>query len=183
MMTGDPSAPTVTSDTEEETPSGGKGRFAAFLRGLNPRQRLLSFCGAVLASLVAAYLFAWLPLHDHGPSRSLVIANQVTNGPIMKEDTQPVLLSTVPVNFCAQAQTCVPGVALHSGDKVEAICQRSDGPVTTNGNLQDPGDDANPDLVVSRRWYKVRWHGIEGFVSEAWVRADDRGGKGLPTCS
>jgi len=141
----------------------------------------MSFAGAVLASLVAAFVYASLT-RGEAPGHTVVVSNQRTNGPTMVEDEQPLVLSTEPVNFCAQAHTCVPGVALHTGDTVVALCQHPDGQVATNGNPQDPGDDVNPGLSVSTRWYKVRWHDVVGYVAEVWLREDARGGLGLPSC-
>jgi hypothetical protein len=114
---------------------------------------------------------------------TLVVDNRVTAGAVMREDRQPVSLTSRAIAYCGRAGCVLPDTERHSGQSYRpATCQLS-GERVTNGNDGDPADDANPGRFESRRYYGVRLSdGVLGYVSEVWIRARDRGGLGLPRC-
>lgn len=113
---------------------------------------------------------------------TLVVDNRVTNGgAAMREDT-PAYLSTVTRNFCKRDGCALVGTDMGSGASVVAECSTF-GDRTTNGQDNSTIDDANSGLYSSTRWYGIRWgDGRFGYLSEVWIRAADRGGKGLRAC-
>lgn len=115
--------------------------------------------------------------------RVIVVDNRVTNGAGMREDPTPVRLTTQPWTFCSSRGCNIGGTDRVSGQSYDAaVCQRA-GERTTNGNDSSPADDANPRRFESTRYYGVRLsNGTFGYVSEVWIRADFRGGLGLPGC-
>ena len=124
------------------------------------------------------------PPQDSPPKERVIsVFNQVTNGPTqMREDDQPAYLSTVTENMCRTRGCQLGGTEVGTGARLMAVCQTS-GAHTTNGNNHDPADDNNPQRYESTLWYKVRWSdGRVGFISEVWIAAGDRGGRGLPAC-
>lgn len=116
-------------------------------------------------------------------SAVLTVDNRVTNGGSMREDSTPTRLTTAPRAFCGSRGCNIAGTERSSGGTYDsAVCQTS-GERITNGNDQDPSDDGNPERFESTRYYGVRLsNGVFGYVSEVWIRASDRGGKGLPQC-
>ncbi|MEU1572046.1 hypothetical protein ABZ519_12980 [Streptomyces collinus] len=121
---------------------------------------------------------------DPAPSRPVTVYNKVTNGPHqMREDDSPAYLSSATKNFCADKGCALPGTEVRTGDTLTAVCQVS-GDRTTNGDDRDPGDDSNPELAETRRWYGIRGpDGGLGYISAVWIDAGQRDGLGLPTCS
>ncbi len=117
------------------------------------------------------------------PSRTIVVQNQVTNGATgMREDSTQAYLSTSATPKCRLNGCMVPDTWLNTGDSLTATCW-THGQEMTNGMRHDPVDDANPGLVTSTLWYRARTSGgREGLISEVYIRADDRGGLGLPSC-
>jgi hypothetical protein len=52
-----------------------------------------------------------------------------------------------------------------------------------NYNLDSSESKQNPHRAVSTRWYRAMLHdGRRGYISEVYIAAADRGGKGLPNC-
>ncbi|MES4892501.1 hypothetical protein [Streptomyces sp. NPDC096012] len=121
-------------------------------------------------------------------SRTVTVSNKVTNGPSeMREDDSAAYLSSVTKNHCADDHCAddhcaLAGTELHTGDTVAATC-RTEGDRTTNGEDRNARDDGNPGLAESTLWYGVRWtDGRFGYLSVVWIRPDQRGGLGLPSC-
>ena len=113
--------------------------------------------------------------------RQVVVDNRVTDGGGMREDT-PAYLSTEKRNYCMSNGCTVAGTGVGSGTRLTALCQSSGEP-TTNGQDCSAVADANPGLVSSDRWYRVRHPGgATGWLSEVWLEAPARGGLGLPAC-
>ncbi|MGC4864735.1 hypothetical protein ACLQ3B_04775 [Micromonospora sp. DT53] len=123
------------------------------------------------------------PPPPHSPSRTIVVQNQVTNGATgMREDSSQAYLSTQTAPKCRLNGCMIPNTWLSTGDSLTAICW-TNGQEMTNGMRYDPVDDGNPGLVTSALWYRARAAGgPEGWISEVYIRADDRGGLGLPSC-
>jgi len=117
------------------------------------------------------------------PEKRLIIDNRVTNGMGMREDPIPVRLTTKPWKLCGSRGCNINGTERISGQSYEwAICQ-TQGERTTNGHDTNASDDANPLRFESTRYYGVRLaSGVFGYVSEVWIRAQDRGGLGLRQC-
>jgi Cutinase/von Willebrand factor type A domain len=117
------------------------------------------------------------------PGKRLIVDNRVTNGMGMREDPIPARLTTQPWKFCGSRGCNINGTERVSGQSYEwAICQ-TQGERTTNGHDTDAGDDANPLRFESTRYYGVRLaNGVFGYVSEVWIRGEDRGGLGLRQC-
>lgn len=113
---------------------------------------------------------------------ALVVDNRVTNGSTaMREDT-PAYLSTVTRNFCKRDGCALGGTDVGSGNGLTAECTVI-GDRTTNGQDNSTIDDGNAGLYSSTRWYGIRWgDGRFGYISEVWIRGQDRGGKGLRGC-
>lgn len=121
-------------------------------------------------------------LPTSGPT--LEIWNKVTNGAnLMRDDAHPAYLSTVPRNFCKDADCAIPGTDVSTGDTVgPAVCQQN-GARTTNGDESSTVDDNNPGLYSSEIWYGVRGpDDTIGYISDVWVRPSRRGGLTLPDC-
>ena len=188
----------------EASPSGQPTPLRGRLVSLTSRRRAIAVAGLVLLILTGAVI-TWGVLSHRGattdhrtnpagvpngqdggsgsPGRTLTIYNLVTNGADqMQEDPHPVYLSAVARNFCKRDGCALAGTDMHSGAKVQAVCQ-TQGASTTNGDETSPLDDRNPGLYRSTLWYGVRWpDGRLGFISEVWVAATERGGRGLPRC-
>jgi hypothetical protein len=126
------------------------------------------------------------PAPAPGPSNPasvrLTVDNRVTNGSTqMREDTA-AYLSTVTRNYCKRDGCMLGGTEVGSGAGLTAECTTL-GDRTTNGQDNSAVDDSNPGLYSTTRWYGIRWgDGRFGFISEAWIAAGDRGGKGLRAC-
>lgn len=119
------------------------------------------------------------------PARSVAITvdNRVTNGMGMREDSTPARLLTQPWVRCTARGCNIYGTERASGQNYDAAVCQTFGERTTNGHDTDPNDDGNPLRFESTRYYGVRLaDGTFGFVSETWIRADFRGGLGLPGC-
>jgi hypothetical protein len=112
----------------------------------------------------------------------LTVYNKVTDGANQMRERTPAYLSTKPRNNCRNAGCIIPGIELGTGATVTSFCQVR-GAQTTNGRVQDPSDDRNPELFTSDLWYGIRWSdGRIGYISEVWIWPDDRGGLGLSEC-
>ena len=117
------------------------------------------------------------------PRHVLVVDNRVTNGMGMREDSTPARLQTQPWVFCVSRGCVIYGTERSSGQTYDAAVCQTFGERTTNGHDTNPSDDANPERFESTRYYGVRLaNGTFGYVSEVWIRADYRGGLGLPGC-
>jgi hypothetical protein len=115
--------------------------------------------------------------------RILTVDNRVTNAMGMREDDLPARLLTQPWTHCTARGCNIYGTERSSGQTYDAAVCQTHGERTTNGDDGDPRDDANPLRFESTRYYGVRLtNGVFGYVSEAWIRADFRGGLGLPAC-
>jgi hypothetical protein len=99
------------------------------------------------------------------------------------DDSHPAYLSTVPRNFCKDADCAVPGTDVLTGATIgPAVCQRG-GAQATNGDEGTTVDDKNSGLYISDTWYGVRQpDNTIGYISDVWVRPSQRGGLGLPDC-
>jgi hypothetical protein len=114
--------------------------------------------------------------------RQVVIQNMVLNGPTaMVEGDPPIYFSTQMRAVCRLNGCMVPDSWMNSGTVITVTCQ-AQGPQMTNSNLHDPSDDSNPGLATSTLWYQGSGNGKSGWISEIWIRADGRGGLGLPGC-
>jgi hypothetical protein len=116
-------------------------------------------------------------------TRVITVDNRVTNAGGMREDTTPARLTTQPWIRCGSRGCNINGTERSSGGTYDAAYCQTTGERTTNGNDSNANDDANPERFESTRYYRVRLsNGTEGYVSEVWIRAADRGGLGLPGC-
>jgi len=120
---------------------------------------------------------------NEGPGKILRVYNKVTSGPErMREDIEPVSLSTKPVAFCGGRDVCIEETERETrGIYDAAVCQR-EGEAITNGQDTGGSDDDNPGLFTSTLYYGVRLDDTFGYVSEVWIDPKDRGGLGLPPC-
>jgi hypothetical protein len=74
------------------------------------------------------------------------------------------------------------GTEITTGSTLTARCQVQ-GDRTTNGQDGSSGDDTNPGLFTSTRWYGITWpDGRFGYISEVWIEPAYHGGLGLLTC-
>lgn len=124
------------------------------------------------------------PQHEASPGKVLRIYNKVTSGPErMREDDEPVSLVMKAAAYCGVGNCQVPDTNRETGDTYDAaVCQRQ-GEEVTNGQDTSPIDDDNPGLFSSRLYYGVRLDDDTfGYVSEAWISPEDRGGLSLPRC-
>lgn len=114
---------------------------------------------------------------------ALTIDNLVAFGLTMREDKQPVVLTSRPWIDCGPRGCNVPGTVRWTGDVYDgAVCQ-AQGDTMRNGNgvAGRGADRGNRSSVESKLYYGVRLrNGKTGFVSEVWVR--ERGGQALPVC-
>jgi hypothetical protein len=145
--------------------------------------RWASAAAAALAIVVAATLS--LSGEAHVAKRSvLTIDNRVAIGhDTLKEDTQPVVLTSHPYANCGPRDCNIGETERGSGDVYDAAVCQIQGDAMTNGNDTATGgaDDDNRGRISSLRYYGVRLrNGKTGYVSEVWVR--ERGGQSLPTC-
>ncbi len=117
------------------------------------------------------------------PRKILTVDNRVTNGPTMREDPVLLRLTTLPLTRCGSRGCLINGTERVTGGTYDAAVCQTVGERFTNGHDTSPDDDANPDLYESTLYYGVRLaDNTFGYVSEVWIRRDDRGGLGLPTC-
>jgi hypothetical protein len=118
------------------------------------------------------------------PQKPVVVYNKVTSGGRrMVEDINPAVLSTRAVNRCQALDCAMPGTEMRTGVSVNVVCHTR-GESTTNGNDSSPTDDTNRELYESDLWYGVQLpDGRVGYLSEVWVRPEDRHGLNLPNCS
>jgi hypothetical protein len=115
--------------------------------------------------------------------RVITIDNRVTDGAGMREDATPVSLGSQPWASCSRRGCAISDTDRRSGDTYDAAVCQTTGDRVTNGQDANPADDANPSRFESTRHYGVRLpDGTFGYVSETWVRPEDRGGLGLPVC-
>lgn len=98
------------------------------------------------------------------------------------EDSTSAYLSTVPQPRCRANGCMVPGTDMWSGYQLTVRCW-GNGAWMTNENLSDSRDDNNPYKWSSTLWYMGVWpDGREGWISEIYIVAENRGGMGLPSC-
>ena len=117
------------------------------------------------------------------PRKILTVDNRVTNGPTMREDPVLLRLTTQPRTRCGTLGCLINGTERVTGGTYDAAVCQTVGERFTNGHDTSPDDDANPDLYESTLYYGVRLaDNTFGYVSEVWIRREDRGGLGLPTC-
>lgn len=99
----------------------------------------------------------------------------------MREDT-PAYLSTQTQPYCKRQGCALAGTDMSSGASLTAVCWTT-GSRMTNGQEESSIDDNNPGLFTSSHWYvAVRGDGRRGYISEVYIAASDRSGKGLPDC-
>ncbi|MGC4864734.1 hypothetical protein ACLQ3B_04770 [Micromonospora sp. DT53] len=138
--------------------------------------------GLVVAAVVLlAGAIAYLATRPE--NRIIEVRNEVTNGPIdTREDDVPAFLSTRPQPNCRPGDCRIAGTDLTTGMRITATCHTA-GPRMTNGEDASEIDDRNPGLSTSSLWYKAQTaDGKEGFISEVYIRPEDRGGLGLLRC-
>src|SRR4051794_11827321 len=117
-----------------------------------------------------------------GGDREVVVHNVVTNGASAVREDTAAYLSSRPEIYCKSRGCAIDGLNFHTSDRLRVTCQVA-GDRTTNGDDSTTQDDANPALYSSTLWYGVRLSdGRMGYLSEVWVRDDDRGGLALPRC-
>lgn len=117
------------------------------------------------------------------PRAVVTVDNRTTNGAGMREDPTPLRLTTRPWVRCGSRGCNVNGTERTTGGTYDAAVCQTQGERYTNGNDSSAADDGNPELFTSTLYYGVRLtDGTFGFVSEVWVRRDQRGGLGLPGC-
>ncbi|MET9632184.1 hypothetical protein ABZX92_32455 [Lentzea sp. NPDC006480] len=122
------------------------------------------------------------PVPQPPANRVITVYNKVTNGPTEIREDKAAYLSTVTKNFCKRDGCALPSTDVATGARITAVCQTT-GLRTTNGNDSDAGDNANPHLFESARWYGIAWpDGRFGYISEVWIDPTDRGGAGLRGC-
>ena len=154
-------------------------------RAARDTRRTLRWAAAGIAAAgIATAGAVWMTDDANVPQRlSLTIDNRVANGRAMREDAQPVVLTSQPWNRCGERGCNISATDRWSGGVYDyAVCQTR-GESMTNGNDTATGsaDDDNPDRYSSVLFYGVRLtNGRTGYVSEVWVR--ERGGRSLPTC-
>lgn len=115
-------------------------------------------------------------------TRQVVIQNKVLNGPTdVIEGNPQIYFSTELISVCRLKGCMVGGSSMGSGTVITVDCWRT-GQEITNQNLNTTSDDGNPWLATSTRWYHGSYNGMSGWINEIWLRADGRGGLGLPQC-
>lgn len=178
----------VDDDVGERGESGAGEEANRELRPPHGGHRWVVWGTALVFALLMVGAGLWFLVDDDPEpptrevTRSIQIYNKVTGGMQMREDS-PAYLSSVPANFCKPAGCMLDGTdLLVTGGRVTAVCQTL-AARTTNGDDTTLADDSNPELFESRLWYGIRWtDGRFGFLSEAWVHPDHRGGLDLPLC-
>jgi hypothetical protein len=114
---------------------------------------------------------------------TITVQNMVAIGPTsLTEDVSPAYLSTRAIARCASMGCMIPNTEMSSGIALAAVCQTK-GQYMTNADEASEGINENPGVARSDRWYGVQQRdGSVGLISEIYVRAEDRGGLGLPDC-
>lgn len=113
---------------------------------------------------------------------TLTVYNKLTNGCCaMREDPVPLRLTTLKKPYCTRDGCNINGTEMATGATFVATCYSS-GEQQTNGTYAPDSDDGNPERVVSSMYYNGTKNGMNGWASEVWVQASDRGGRGLPLC-
>ena len=98
------------------------------------------------------------------------------------EDSTPAYLSTKTAPYCAREGCKMTGTDMASGVMLVAVCH-SQGTEMFNYNLDSSESKQNPHRLNSALWYRINLpDGRTGYLSEAYVVPEDRGGKGLPEC-
>lgn len=153
--------------TPMSPPPRSDGALARAVRFVG--RHLGAFIIGTLASL-AATILAIRYLSDDEPV-TLRIVNEVTDGATnMREDDQPIWLSSEPTNACAADPECsIRAPDLTTGTHVRAECDAVADQPMTNGMTDDPIDDNNPNLRSSRRWYGVQYRGELLFINEVFT--------------
>jgi hypothetical protein len=171
---GEPQHTVSVSTAPPERGGGGGGRHTV----------RWAIAGVVAAGIVTAGALLMTDGPNPPERLTLTIDNRVANGRVMREDDQPVVLTSRPWNRCGDRGCNISGTNRWSGGVYDgAVCQTR-GESMTNGNDTAGGsaDDDNPDRYSSVLFYGVRLsNGKTGYVSEVWVR--ERGGRSLPTCA
>lgn len=141
--------------------------------------------GVLLVAVVAGAVQLTGVLAPDRPSAVVItVQNKYASGAeVLTEDQTPAFLSSLPVIGCRRRNCVVPGTdILWSGTLLTATCY-TDGDLYTNADLDSPGIDRNPGAVTSTLWYFVRMPtGATGYLTEAYVIPQHRGGLGLPRC-
>jgi hypothetical protein len=116
-------------------------------------------------------------------SAVVIVQNTVVAGPAgMVPDDYPVYLSTRPTPRCALHDCEISGTQRDTGGQYLATCFVL-GEGMTNMNVTARGANRNPARVSSDLWYGVPVHDRSlGYVSEAYLIAEHRGGLGLRRC-
>ncbi len=100
----------------------------------------------------------------------------------MRQDGRPLRLTTIPRTLCGTLGCEISGTDRTTGQTYDAAVCQTIGERYTNGNDGSAADDANPELIISTRYYGVRLADATfGYVSWVWIRAADRG-LDLPSC-
>jgi hypothetical protein len=145
---------------------------------------------AVIASTVTAFItLGRRPGTELAASKRsthaaiITVQNKVAIGPdSLVEDTTPSYLSSKPVPYCSHYGCEIPGTQVNSSAMLVAVCYRYSTQMY-NYNLDSSASQNNPYRARSRLWYKVAFPGrSQGYISEVYIVAADRGGMGLPRC-
>lgn len=125
-----------------------------------------------------------LPSPPPVATAAITVQNKVALGADrLVEDTTPAYLSTRPEPRCASNGCKVTGTEVASGAMLVAVCQIQ-GIEMFNYNLDSSESKQNPNRTDSMIWYKATFpDGRSGYISEVYIVASDRGGKGLPKCT
>lgn len=147
-----------------------------------PRRRRVALLAITLmAVLTVGIAVRALVDQDDDPaaatSAEITIYNKVVLDETRMREDVPAYLTISP--RCLAKSTCsIEGTdVLRTGMRVTAVCQ-TEGSFVTNRF----GDTPNGDNFDSTRWYGISLNGKFGYLSEAWVAKEHRGGLNLREC-
>lgn len=111
----------------------------------------------------------------------IVVQNKVALGPYaLVEDATPAYLSSRPIPYGVNYGVRIPGTDVMSGAPLVTDFTVV-GEWVANYNLDSAEVRDNPNKAFSNLWYHVVLHNeVAGYLSEAYVEPESRGGLGLP---